>query len=37
VLIVDDLHDRVIVVDRKSKEIIWQRRAGCQGPQARLN
>ena len=24
VLIVDDLHDRVIVVDRKTKEIIWQ-------------
>lgn len=24
VLIVDDLNDRVIVVDRKSKEIIWQ-------------
>ena len=23
-LIVDDLHDRVIVVDRKTKEIIWQ-------------
>lgn len=24
ILIVDDLHDRVIVVDRKTKEIIWQ-------------
>jgi hypothetical protein len=24
VLIVDDLHDRVIVVDRNSKDIIWQ-------------
>ena len=24
VLIVDDLHDRVIVVDRQTKEIIWQ-------------
>jgi len=24
VLIVDDLHDRVIVVDRKTKEVIWQ-------------
>jgi DNA-binding beta-propeller fold protein YncE len=24
VLIVDDLHDRVIVVDRQSKQIIWQ-------------
>ena len=24
VLIVDDLHDRVIVVDRKTKDIIWQ-------------
>jgi outer membrane protein assembly factor BamB len=24
VLIVDDLHDRVIVVDRQSKAIIWQ-------------
>ena len=24
VLVVDDLHDRVIVVDRKTKEIIWQ-------------
>jgi outer membrane protein assembly factor BamB len=24
VLIVDDLHDRVIVVDRKTKAIIWQ-------------
>jgi len=24
ILIVDDLHDRVIVVDRKTQEIIWQ-------------
>ena len=24
ILIVDDLHDRVIVVDRKTKQIIWQ-------------
>ena len=24
ILIVDDLHDRVIVVDRKTKKIIWQ-------------
>ena len=24
ILIVDDLNDRVIVVDRKTKEIIWQ-------------
>ena len=24
ILIVDDLHDRVVVVDRATKEIIWQ-------------
>lgn len=24
VLVVDDLHDRVLVIDRKTKEIIWQ-------------
>ncbi|MDO8652510.1 MAG: hypothetical protein Q7R66_09995 [Undibacterium sp.] len=24
ILVVDDLHDRVIVIDRKTKEIIWQ-------------
>jgi hypothetical protein len=24
ILVVDDLHDRVVVIDRKTKEIIWQ-------------
>jgi hypothetical protein len=24
ILVVDDLHDRVMVIDRKTKEIIWQ-------------
>lgn len=24
ILIVDDLHDRVVVIDRKTKAIIWQ-------------
>ncbi len=24
ILVVDDLHDRVLVIDRKTKDIIWQ-------------
>jgi hypothetical protein len=24
ILVVDDLHDRIVVIDRRSKEIIWQ-------------